>query len=64
MYKALEPQNRFFRISVYFCFFRYKIIREIYGICTGDLREMFEQHIPLVKPFVTGYFRRFTGNVG
>ena len=37
---------------------------EIYGICTGDLRDMFGQHIPLVKPFVTGRFRRFTGNVG
>ena len=64
MYKSRETLNWFFRISVYFCFFRYKKIREIYGKCTGDLREMFGQHIPLVKPFVAGRFRRFTGNVG
>jgi hypothetical protein len=36
----------------------------MYGKCTGDLRDMFEQHIPLVKPFVTGHFRGFAGNVG
>lgn len=35
MYKAQEPLNWFFRISVYFCFFRYIIIREIYGGSTG-----------------------------
>ena len=64
MYKSRETLNWFFRISVYFCFFRYIIIREISGKCTGDLRDMFGQHIPLVKPFVAGHFRGFTGNVG
>ena len=33
-------------------------------MCKGfEEREMFGQHFPLVKPFVTGPFRRFTGNV-
>ena len=36
---------------------------EIYGICTGDLRDMFEQHLPLLKPFTHRCFLNFTGNV-
>ena len=38
--------------------------REIYGISTGYLRDMFEQHLPLLKPFAHGRFKRFTGYVG
>ena len=37
--------------------------REIYGISTGYVRDMFEQHIPLLKPFTHRHFKRFTGNV-
>ena len=37
--------------------------REIYGISTGYVREMFEQHIPLLKPFTHRCFTHFTGNV-
>ena len=33
-------------------------LQEIYGISTGYVREMFEQHLPLLKPFT-----HFTGNV-
>ena len=37
--------------------------RKIYGRSTGNVRDMFEQHIPLVKPFTHRHFKRFTGNV-
>ena len=37
---------------------------EFYGRCTGDVRDMFEQHIPLLKSSVHGRFKRFTGYVG
>lgn len=37
--------------------------REIYGKSTGYVRDMFEQHIPLVKPFTHRCFTHFTGNV-
>ena len=37
--------------------------REIYGISTGYVREMFEQHLPLLKPFTHRCFTHFTGNV-
>ena len=37
--------------------------REIYGISTGYERDMFEQHIPLVKAFAHRHFKRFTGHV-
>ena len=33
------------------------------GKSTGNLRDMFEQHIPLLKPFAAGHFTRFTGYV-
>ena len=36
---------------------------EIYGISTGYVREMFEQHLPLLKPFTHRCFTHFTGNV-
>lgn len=38
-------------------------LREIYGISTGYVREMFEQHLPLLKPFTHRCFTHFTGNV-
>ena len=37
--------------------------REIYGISTGYVRDMFEQHLPLLKPFTHRCFTHFTGNV-
>ena len=37
--------------------------QEIYGISTGYVREMFEQHLPLLKPFTHRCFTHFTGNV-
>ena len=37
--------------------------REMNGKSTGNLRDMFEQHIPLVKPFTHRHFTRFTGYV-
>ena len=37
--------------------------REIYGRSTGYVREMFEQHLPLLKPFTHRCFTHFTGNV-
>ena len=37
--------------------------REMNGKSTGNVRDMFEQHIPLVKPFTHRHFKRFTGNV-
>ena len=33
------------------------------GKSTGNLRDMFEQHIPLTKPFTHRHFKRFTGYV-
>ena len=36
---------------------------EIYGKSTGNLRDMFEQHLPLLKPFTHRCFVNFTGNV-
>ena len=38
-------------------------LREIYGKSTGNLRDMFEQHLPLLKPFTHRCFMNFTGNV-
>ena len=36
---------------------------EIYGRSTGYVREMFEQHLPLLKSFTHRCFTHFTGNV-
>ena len=44
-----------------FCWSSTGYEREIYGKSKGDLREMLEQHIPSLKPFVHGCFKRFTG---
>ena len=38
-------------------------LREMNGVCRLDVRDMFEQHIPLVKPFTYRCFTRFTGIV-
>ena len=37
--------------------------REMNGKSTGNLRDMFEQHIPSLKSFVHRHFTRFTGYV-
>ena len=36
----------------------------MYGKSTGNQREMLEQHLPLLKPFIHRYFMRLTGYVG
>ena len=38
-------------------------LQEIYRRSTGYVREMFEQHLPLLKPFTHRRFTHFTGNV-
>ena len=57
MYKSWETLNWFFRISVYFCFFRYKIIREIYGKCTGYVWTTY----PVGETLCGRAFQRFYG---
>ena len=36
---------------------------QLSGRSTGYVREMFEQHLPLLKPFTHRCFTHFTGNV-
>ena len=69
--KFLTRKHTYHQDVMFLCYSVEKVLlskiksafREIYGKSTGNLRDMFEQHLPLLKPFTHRCFVNFTGNV-